>query len=174
MLRVIVAGAALLVAVSGCSSCGKEPAPKPKTKDEAFQVFEKHKATFVRCEKLLAAEAVAVADPGMRAAADAAAEASAPPDASDGGAAEERDGGAHASSRAGRDAGADASSDSGPEGGAAAGASAPAATPQRRTGGAAQDCQTDYWKAMKRDMGPYDQATMDQWYAEWRKGVKIE
>lgn len=35
-------------------------------------------------------------------------------------------------------------------------------------------CYSNYWKSMKQDMGPYDQAKADEWYAEWKKGVKIE
>jgi hypothetical protein len=63
-----------------------------------------------------------------------------------------------------------------------AGASSVAPSPQPAAGtaaappaaGAAQDCETEYWREMKRDMGQYDQPTMDQWYLEWRKGVKVE
>lgn len=37
-----------------------------------------------------------------------------------------------------------------------------------------QACTTRYWATVKREVGPYDQAKADEWYAEWSKGVKIE
>jgi hypothetical protein len=37
-----------------------------------------------------------------------------------------------------------------------------------------QKCTTNYWKEVKQEMGPFDQTKADEWYGEWRKGVKVE
>ncbi len=176
MRRSIARASVVAAALVAVASCGKK-GPQPKTKDEAFQVFEKHNAAYIRCEKLMAKEQAAAPPPPSSQPLDAGA--TAPADAA-------ADAAADAGKRSGTDAGSKASpapvasASAGPPAGAssAMGTSAPT-PPSAEAGvsppvGAAQDCQTEYWREMKRDMGPYDQATMDLWYAEWRKGVKVE
>lgn len=176
MRRSIARASVVAAALVAVASCGKKE-PQPKTKDEAFQVFEKHKATYIRCEKLMAQELAAVAPPASSEPVDAGAAAAADAAA---------DAGADAGKRPGADAGRKAtpapaaSASAGPPGGASSAMGTSALEPTSAEAGvappvgAAQECQTEYWREMKRDMGPYDQATMDLWYAEWRKGVKVE
>ncbi|MCK6531712.1 MAG: hypothetical protein L6Q84_01970 [Polyangiaceae bacterium] len=57
---------------------------------------------------------------------------------------------------------------------ASAGTPVPAAPPAPATAIEYQRCTTDYWKKVKQEMGPFDQAKADEWYGEWRKGVKVE
>ncbi|MBI3202980.1 MAG: hypothetical protein HYZ29_15685 [Myxococcales bacterium] len=140
--------AALLLA----GACSKKEAPKPKTKDEVLALFEKHKATYIRCEKLLRAEQALLPAPNVSAALPATSASAAPP------------------------------APPAPSGRAAppAPSAAPSAAPRDATSaptmrvGEAQDCQAGFFRSVKEELGPYDQASVDQWYAEWRAGVKVE
>lgn len=162
----------LVVAALGVA-CSKRAGPQPKTKDEAFQVFEKHKATYIRCEKLMARERAAAPPPASAEPLDAG-----PGTAADAAADAGKRTGPDAGSRAGAPAVPAASASAGLPPGASSGTPSPQPAAAKSAApppaGAAQECETEYWREMKRDMGQYDQATMDQWYLEWRKGVKVE
>ncbi|MBK7585883.1 MAG: hypothetical protein IPI67_37570 [Myxococcales bacterium] len=133
----------LLTVPLGCKDKAPPPqetAPRHKNREEALQVFEKHREEFVRCEKL---RKMLISAPSVSAS---------PPSAS-------------ASSRPAPAAAASVSSSP-----SASGNPAPVSSAAVMS----QRCDLQFWKDVKEDMGPYDQAEVDVWWAEWRKGVKIE
>ncbi len=141
---------ALLVAGLLATSCKDKPAPtdappKQRTKEEFLQVLDKNRDEYLRCEKLLEKSRASI-------------EGHQHADHDSGHAV---DGGRGDASTGDAAIGADAA----PEAGAR-----PALTIGLEYG----ECSREYWKKVKSEVGPYDQAKADEWYSEWRKGVKVE
>ncbi|MCC6902053.1 MAG: hypothetical protein IT377_23990 [Polyangiaceae bacterium] len=154
VLGLSVAG---LLALSCQSKPAEGEAPKPKSKEEFLKVLDKHRDDYMRCEKLRV-EAAAV--PPRPAPSTPAAE----PDAG------KPDAGKPDAGKP--DAG---KPDAGkPDAGKPDAPPAPSAPPVPTAAIEYQKCTVEYWKKVKQEMGPFDQAKADEWYVEWRKGVKVE